>query len=491
MSFVRFLNGLIRLVLLIIIFMLAIASDVQAGWRTVTCDDRTSAVSGTSWEVFGFVRYDTFECVDADPGPLVPKLFLDAYFNSNGNDQRLAFRSYKELQFGTIGTLSGTVINETVTPPATLDTNGLDHDVVFPGAGAFDYFIETTRQFRLSYTLTFTGTQTSGIVSWSNIEVSFFDTTAPTLVSMTKLVPLATVTDRDSLIWRIVFSEDVVDVDAADFSVSGTTADLTVSGSGSTYFVTASGGDLASFNGDVTLSFANTVTINDTSAAPINALVRPTETNTYTLENLSKVTNVSFQTQDGHYKAGDTVVIDVTFEKPVTVTGTPTLKLETGANDRDATYVSGSGSTKLTFHYIVQAGDMSADLDYTDDTALVGTLSGFAYAADLTLPDPGATGSLAANGAVTIDTGAPVVTDGAISVSGATGTGGIFTGGDTLAVHWDTSGSDGDPNLSNSLGAVTVDFLPLGAAVRLQQRYLDQSGLHLIPLIQTALRGKI
>jgi hypothetical protein len=56
---------------------------------------------------------------------------------------------------------------------------------------------------------------------------------------------------------------------------------------------------------------------------------------------------------------GDVITVTVTFDQSVTVTGgTPTL-LETGLVDRNATYVSGSGSNILTFSYTVQAG-MSA-----------------------------------------------------------------------------------------------------------------------------------
>jgi hypothetical protein len=57
---------------------------------------------------------------------------------------------------------------------------------------------------------------------------------------------------------------------------------------------------------------------------------------------------------------GDVITVTVTFDQSVTVTGgTPTLLLETGLVDRNATYVSGSGSNILTFSYTVQAG-MSA-----------------------------------------------------------------------------------------------------------------------------------
>lgn len=174
------------------------------------------------------------------------------------------------------------------------------------------------------------------------------------------------------------------------------------------------------------------------------------------------VTNVASSAADGHYKTGDTVVVDVTFDMTVDVTDTPTLTLETGTVDHTATYTGGDGTNTLSFEYVVQAGDTAADLDIVSTTALSGTISGNGLAADLALPSPGSSGSLGANKAIVIDTTAPMVTDGGISISGATGTGGAFKVGDTVTAEWDTSGSDGDINITGSLGRVTADFSAFG-----------------------------
>ena len=80
-----------------------------------------------------------------------------------------------------------------------------------------------------------------------------------------------------------------------------------------------------------------------------------------------------------------------------------------------ATYASGSGTRPLTFNYTVQAGDTSADLDYAATTSLAlngGTIQDAATNnATLTLPAPGAAGSLGANKNIVIDTTAPTVTN--------------------------------------------------------------------------------
>ena len=65
------------------------------------------------------------------------------------------------------------------------------------------------------------------------------------------------------------------------------------------------------------------------------------------------VSGVGSSTADGTYKIGDVVSIQVGFSESVTVTGTPQLTLETGATDRTINYVSGSGSSSLTFTYTV------------------------------------------------------------------------------------------------------------------------------------------
>ncbi|RYG75332.1 hypothetical protein EON77_11325, partial [bacterium] len=71
--------------------------------------------------------------------------------------------------------------------------------------------------------------------------------------------------------------------------------------------------------------------------------------------------------------------ITVTFDQIVTVGGTPTLLLETGATDRTASYLAGSGTNTLTFRYTVQSGDTSSDLNFASTGALVlngATISG-------------------------------------------------------------------------------------------------------------------
>lgn len=127
------------------------------------------------------------------------------------------------------------------------------------------------------------------------------------------------------------------------------------------------------------------------------------------------VSSVTSATADGAYKAGDTIQIEILFDQVVNVTGTPRLLLETGTTDQYVNYTSGSTTDTLTFDYVVQAGDASADLDYVATNSLDlngGTIKDSADANDgtLVLPTPGDASSLRGSSAIVIDTAASTVT---------------------------------------------------------------------------------
>lgn len=123
-------------------------------------------------------------------------------------------------------------------------------------------------------------------------------------------------------------------------------------------------------------------------------------------EYATAATNAGASSANGVYWLGQTISITVAFDQTVTVTGRPTLRLETGTTDREATYVSGSGTDTLTFHYIVQSGDTAADLDFASASALSlngGTIAGpLGDASFLTLPAPGSALSLAGQAAIEV-----------------------------------------------------------------------------------------
>ncbi|WP_157663322.1 Ig-like domain-containing protein [Polaribacter sp. SA4-12] len=119
------------------------------------------------------------------------------------------------------------------------------------------------------------------------------------------------------------------------------------------------------------------------------------------------VTSINSSTANGTYKTGDNIIITATFSENITVTGTPTITLETGTTDRTVNYNgTGSGTNTLQFTYTVQADDISADLDYVATNSLTAGTSirdSGNKDATLTLPTPGAANSLGANKALVID----------------------------------------------------------------------------------------
>jgi hypothetical protein len=113
------------------------------------------------------------------------------------------------------------------------------------------------------------------------------------------------------------------------------------------------------------------------------------------------VTNVSSDTANGTYNAGDVIDIDVTFSEAVTSTGNVTVTLETGTTDRTCTFTVSSGTTG-TCNYTVQATDTSADLTVNSITGTVNDASNN----PMTTPATPTT-NLAANKALVIDTTDP------------------------------------------------------------------------------------
>ena len=123
------------------------------------------------------------------------------------------------------------------------------------------------------------------------------------------------------------------------------------------------------------------------------------------------VSSVSSSSDNGSYKSGTTINIDVIGTEVLNVTATPQITLETGTTDATVDYTSGSTTTSLTFVYTVDDGHTSSDLDVQNVNAL-SLNSGTIYdnagnALDLTLPTPGASGSLGDNKDIIVDTEDP------------------------------------------------------------------------------------
>ncbi|MDF3864842.1 DUF4347 domain-containing protein [Pseudomonas denitrificans (nom. rej.)] len=202
---------------------------------------------------------------------------------------------------------------------------------------------------------------------------------------------------------------------------------------------------------------------------------------------IPRITDVSAAVANGTYKAGDTITLTVSFDRSVTVDttgGTPSLQLETGLVDRQATYVAGSGSNVLIFSYVVQAGDISADLDVSSSVAL--SLNGASIRnstsgdiANLQVATPGSAGSLGANKDIVIDGVAPSVSSVSVPGNGTyiTGQNLDFVVNFSESMLVDTSG--GTPYLDVALdtgGTVRAQYLSGSGTSALTFRLMAASG---------------
>ena len=82
---------------------------------------------------------------------------------------------------------------------------------------------------------------------------------------------------------------------------------------------------------------------------------------TLTASAVSAAAMASTPASGNTYVRGEQIEVAVTFNRPVTVTGTPQLALGIGTETRQANYASGTGTASLTFRYTVVAADSDSD----------------------------------------------------------------------------------------------------------------------------------
>ncbi len=175
--------------------------------------------------------------------------------------------------------------------------------------------------------------------------------------------------------------------------------------------------------------------------------------------------------QNNYYNAGDTITFAVTMKSAVDVNtnsgaNKPKLAINVGGSTVYAIYdstLTGGDTNKslLKFKYVVGNTDNDGDgvsiiaggantsaIDLNSSTiSLTGTLSAAKIVGSPTMAD---------NASYKVDTTLPNVLDANISISGATGTGGVFKVGDTVTAVFNPTGH-------TDLQSVTVDFTSFGA----------------------------
>ena len=296
-------------------------------------------------------------------------------------------------------------------------TNFVEGDITFSG-GTLSSFTAVSGS---SYTVVFTPTANtqsgSGSVSVaadkftdaagnnntaSSTTTITYDTQAP---SVSIAASASTLKSGETSTLTFTLSEASTDFAVADITFSGGTLSSFTAVSGTSYTVVFTPtANTQSGTGSVSVAADKF-----TDAAGNNNTASLTTSFTYDTQ-LPTVSNVTSSSTNGTFTVGDSVSIQVAFNEAVTVSGTPRLTLETGSTDRAVDYVSGSGTTSLTFTYTVQTGDSSSDLDYVSTSSLAlnggSIVDAAGNAATLTLPAPSTTGSLGANKEIVV-TSAP------------------------------------------------------------------------------------
>ena len=132
----------------------------------------------------------------------------------------------------------------------------------------------------------------------------------------------------------------------------------------------------------------------------------------------------------GWYAAGETITVTATFDRAVTVTGTPSIGLQVGDAVRRAGYTAGSDSAVLSFDWLVTAADhdadgvsVPADSLSLDGGAAIDRAAGFG---------PAFTGHAGIGPLAGHRVGQPAVTD--LAIVSDPGLDGIYTAGERIEV---------------------------------------------------------
>lgn len=238
------------------------------------------------------------------------------------------------------------------------------------------------------------------------------------------------------------FSEKVWGLIAADFTATNATVNTLQTSDSITYTMTI----VPAAQGNVTVTLPADVTVNkgnngNTASNTVTTVVDLTS------PAITAVTGPA----DGYYKSGSVLNFTVTYSEVVNVSGTPKIPFNMGTTLVYADYISGAGTTTLTFSYTVKDGDQ--DLDgiglssnlYTSDGNAVDAAGNAAEANINSIPN---------TGGVLVNTIAPVVS--LVTVPGDA----YYHAGQTLSftVQFNAAVTvTGVPALQVAIGSTTVN----------------------------------
>ncbi|MBY0518778.1 MAG: hypothetical protein K2P81_17840 [Bacteriovoracaceae bacterium] len=242
---------------------------------------------------------------------------------------------------------------------------------VLPGDNDSDGIAVATSVDLNGGTLSYTGTAGAGsctltltVPSTSGIKV---DTTGPTVSSLTAPAN-ATYYSGMPVTFTATMSEatTVTGTPRLTLTVGASTKYANyVSGSGTSTLIFSYVPATGEIDGDgITMLAAidaNGGTLQDSVANSATlTFVAPNTTLVLVNGSIPVVSSVTLPS-NGTYGSGDILDFILTFSHTVNVVGTPHLSLTIGSTTRLAAYTSGTGTTQLTFRYIIQAGEVDSN----------------------------------------------------------------------------------------------------------------------------------
>ena len=189
------------------------------------------------------------------------------------------------------------------------------------------------------------------------------DSTAPELTQIRRYIPTDSLTTDEQLVFRVFFSEHVTGVHPADFIVSGgsTAVVQNVTLSGGNYEVEVSGGDLATFNGNLGIDVAANATITDL-VGNLLPIVEPVIDEDYTIDNIPPtLLSLTRQNPSSFQTSADAVLFRATFAEPVYNVDDTDFLVDGTSASLSVRQVSGS-----IYDLTLSGGDISSLVGFVD-----------------------------------------------------------------------------------------------------------------------------
>ena len=194
--------------------------------------------------------------------------------------------------------------------------------------------------------------------------------TGPQIASITRLAPTDEVTNADSVSWAVNFSRisPTFTMAPEDFSLTGTTASLAVERFSIGFNVTASGGDLASLDGEIELTVSNATVADEFGNTLVSTTPDGANDNTFQIDNTAPSVTLAYT---GSEPISGVFSVDITFSEDVSGFSIDDLD----ATNASVSNLQGSGSSYTADVTPSADGTVSLDIaaaSYTDDAGHAG-----------------------------------------------------------------------------------------------------------------------